>query len=116
MAFYQPEIPDTQNDSCDLPWKDFVQNNQTLVFYMGLVGLPIISRQLIEHGMAPDMPVALVSKGTTPEQHVVTGTLETIVSRVDAEQVRAPTLVIIGQVVSLRDKLDWVAGLPGGSL
>jgi len=105
-----------KNDSCDLPWKDFVQNNQTLVFYMGLVGLPIISRQLIEHGMAPDMPVALVSKGTTPEQHVVTGTLETIVSRVDAEQVRAPTLVIIGQVVSLRDKLDWVAGLPGGSL
>ncbi|MCG7199559.1 uroporphyrinogen-III C-methyltransferase [Marinobacter pelagius] len=105
-----------KNDSCDLPWQDFVQNNQTLVFYMGLVGLPIISRQLIEHGMAPDMPVALVSRGTTPEQHVVTGTLETIVSRVDAEQVRAPTLVIIGRVVSLRDKLDWVAGLPGGSL
>lgn len=105
-----------KNDSCDLPWKDFVQNNQTLVFYMGLVGLPVISRQLIEHGMAADMPVALVSKGTTPEQHVVIGTLETIVSRVDAEQVRAPTLVIIGQVVSLRDKLDWVAGLPGGGL
>ena len=105
-----------KNDSCDLPWQDFVQNNQTLVFYMGLVGLPIISRQLIEHGMASDMPVALVSRGTTPEQHVVTGTLETIVSRVDAEQVRAPTLVIIGRVVSLRDRLDWVAGLPGGGL
>jgi len=105
-----------KNDSCDLPWKDFVQNNQTLVFYMGLVGLPIICRQLVAYGMAPDMPVALVSKGTTPEQHVVTGTLETIVSRVDAEQVRAPTLVIIGQVVSLRERLDWVAGLPGGGL
>lgn len=105
-----------KNDSCDLPWQDFVQNNQTLVFYMGLVGLPIISRQLIEYGMASDMPVALVSRGTTPEQHVVTGTLETIVSRVDAEQVRAPTLVIIGRVVSLRDRLDWVAGLPGGGL
>jgi len=105
-----------KDDSCDLPWQDFVQNNQTLVFYMGLVGLPIISRQLIEHGMAPDMPVALVSKGTTPEQHVVTGTLETIVSRVDAEHVRPPTLVIIGRVVSLRDRLDWVGGLPEGGL
>ena len=57
-----------KNDTCDLPWNDFVQNNQTLVFYMGLVGLPIISRELIGHGMDPHMPVALVSKGTTPDQ------------------------------------------------
>ncbi|MEH6562272.1 MAG: uroporphyrinogen-III C-methyltransferase, partial [Marinobacter sp.] len=66
-----------KNDTCDLPWKDFVQNNQTLVFYMGLVGLPVICEQLVLHGMAPDMPVALISKGTTREQHVVTGNLET---------------------------------------
>ncbi len=105
-----------KNDTCDLPWRDFVQNNQTLVFYMGLVGLPIISRQLVRHGMSPETPVALVSRGTTPEQHVVTGTLENIVSRVDQEQVKPPTLVIIGQVVNLRSKLDWVAGLPGGGL
>ena len=93
-----------------------MQNNQTLVFYMGLVGLPIISRQLVRHGMSPETPVALVSRGTTPAQHVVTGTLESIVSRVDQEQVKPPTLVIIGQVVNLRSKLDWVAGLPGGGL
>ena len=105
-----------KNDTCDLPWTDFVQNNQTLVFYMGLVGLPVISRQLIKHGMSPEMPVALISKGTTPDQHVVIGTLESIVSRVDAEQVRPPTLIIIGEVVSLREKLDWVGGLPGGAL
>ncbi len=101
-----------KDDSCNLPWKDFVQNNQTLVFYMGLVGLPIICRQLIGHGMSPEMPVALVSKGTTPDQKVITGTLETIVARVGSDDVQPPTLVIIGHVVALRDRLDWVGGLP----
>lgn len=104
-----------KNDTCDLPWQDFVQNNQTLVFYMGLVGLPIICRELMAHGMTSDMPVALVSQGTTPEQKVVTGTLSNIVERVNESGVSAPTLVIIGQVVRLRERLDWVGGLPGSS-
>lgn len=104
-----------KNDTCDLPWKDFVQNNQTLVFYMGLVGLPVICRQLVAHGMSPDMPVALVSKGTTPEQRVVTGNLDTIVDRVQAEEVQPPTLVIIGQVVALRQRLDWIGGIKRGA-
>ncbi|MEC7378520.1 MAG: uroporphyrinogen-III C-methyltransferase [Pseudomonadota bacterium] len=104
-----------KNDTCDLPWRDFVQNNQTLVFYMGLVGLPIICRQLVAHGMSPEMPVALVSKGTTPEQRVVTGNLDTIVERVKAEEVQPPTLVIIGQVVALRERLDWIGGVTTGS-
>lgn len=102
-----------KNDTCDLPWKDFVQNNQTLVFYMGLVGLPIICQQLVDHGMSQDMPVALVSRGTTREQRVVTGNLSNIVARVEAEAVQAPTLVIIGHVVALRERLDWVGGLTG---
>ena len=97
-----------KDDTCNLPWSDFVQNNQTLVFYMGLVGLPIICRELIAHGMDSDMPVALVSKGTTPEQAVVTGTLDTIVEVVKSSGVQAPTIVIIGHVVSLRGKLDWL--------
>ena len=101
-----------KNDTSDLPWKDFVQNNQTLVFYMGLVGLPIICRQLVANGMSADMPVALVSRGTTPGQKVVTGNLSTIVDRVESELVAPPTLVIIGHVVALRDRLDWVASVP----
>jgi uroporphyrin-III C-methyltransferase/precorrin-2 dehydrogenase/sirohydrochlorin ferrochelatase/uroporphyrin-III C-methyltransferase len=105
-----------KNDTCDLPWKDFVQNNQTLVFYMGLVGLPVICQQLISHGMPENMPVALVSKGTTREQVVVTGNLATIVDRVNSEKVQAPTLIIIGHVVSLRGRLDWVGGLKGAIL
>lgn len=99
-----------KNDTCDLPWKDFVQNNQTLVFYMGLVGLPIICRQLTANGMSPEMPVALVSRGTTPHQQVVTGDLTNIVERVEKNAVPAPTLVIIGNVVTLRSRLDWVGG------
>jgi uroporphyrin-III C-methyltransferase/precorrin-2 dehydrogenase/sirohydrochlorin ferrochelatase/uroporphyrin-III C-methyltransferase len=101
-----------KNDTCDLPWNDFVQNNQTLVFYMGLVGLPVICRQLMASGMSVDMPVALVSRGTTPEQKVVAGTLTTIVDLVDSQEVEPPTLVIIGHVVALRSRLDWVASVP----
>lgn len=77
-----------KDDTCNLPWRDFVQNNQTLVFYMGLVGLPIICRELIAHGMKNDMPVALVSKGTTPEQRVIVGTLSTIVDIVKSSDVQ----------------------------
>ncbi len=100
-----------KDDTCDLPWNDFVQSNQTLVFYMGLVGLPVIVGELTDHGMAISMPVALVSRGTTPEQEVISGTLENIVEKVDQSRVRAPTLVIIGEVVGLRDKLDWMAAV-----
>jgi len=97
-----------KNDTCNLPWADFVQNSQTLVFYMGLVGLPVICGELIGHGMKPEMPVALVSRGTTPEQAVVTGNLSNIVHKVEQSGVQAPTLVIIGEVVNLRSRLDWL--------
>lgn len=100
-----------KDDTCNLPWSDFVQNNQTLVFYMGLVGLPIICRQLIAHGMKHDMPVALVSKGTTPDQRVIVGSLSSIVDMVENSGVQPPTLVIVGDVVSLRQRLDWVGAL-----
>lgn len=103
-----------KNDTCNLPWNDFVQNNQTLVFYMGLVGLPIIVRELTAHGMSSATPVALVSRGTTPEQEVVSGTLEDIVGKVEHSGVQAPTLVIIGEVVALREKLDWMAAVQAG--
>lgn len=100
-----------KDNTCDLPWKDFVQNNQTLVFYMGLVGFPNICRQLVAHGMSENMPVALVSKGTTARQRIVTGNLGNMVEKVEAEGVEPPTLVIIGQVVALREKLDWLGGV-----
>jgi len=97
-----------KNNSCDLPWPEFVQASQTLVFYMGLLGLPLIAAQLVAHGMRTDMPVALVSKGTTPQQQVVCGTLGNIVSKLEEHQVAAPTIIIVGDVVKLREKLNWL--------
>lgn len=93
--------------SPELPWNELVYENQTLVLYMGLVGLERICEQLIAHGQRPDMPVALISKGTTPEQKVVVGSLGDIASKVTEHQIHAPTLTIIGEVVRLREQLQW---------
>ncbi|WP_111894764.1 siroheme synthase CysG [Acinetobacter sp. MB5] len=93
--------------SPELPWNELVYENQTLVLYMGLVGLEKISQELIAHGQRPDMPVALISKGTTPEQKVLVGTLADIASKVAEYEIHAPTLTIIGEVVRLREQLQW---------
>lgn len=93
--------------SPELPWSELVYEHQTLVLYMGLVGLEKICAQLIAHGQRSNMPVALISKGTTPEQKVVVGTLADIASKVAEHQIQAPTLTIIGEVVNLREQLKW---------
>jgi uroporphyrin-III C-methyltransferase/precorrin-2 dehydrogenase/sirohydrochlorin ferrochelatase len=77
---------------------------------MGLVGLPLICEKLIEHGMAASTEVAVVQQGTTRHQRVVTGTLETISGLVEGAGLQAPTLTIIGSVVSLHDELKWFKG------
>ena len=94
--------------SPELPWSELVYEHQTLVLYMGLVGLESICEKLIAHGQRADMPVALISKGTTPEQKVVVGTLANIASKVEQHQIQAPTLTIIGEVVNLREQLKWL--------
>lgn len=91
----------------DLPWQEFISKNQTIVFYMGLVSLPAICQQLIVHGRAANTECALVEQGTTFKQRVHVATLATIAELVDQENVRAPTLLIIGSVVSLHDELKW---------
>lgn len=96
-----------KNGTVDLNWSMLANPNQTIVIYMGLVGLPHICQQLIEHGVAPDMPIALVEQGTTTRQQVYTGQLQTMPDIIESVAVKAPTLIIIGSVVSLRDKLAW---------
>lgn len=103
-----------KDGSTDLPWADLVAPGQTLVFYMGLVGLPVICAQLIRHGRAADTPAALVQQGTTSQQRVFTGTLADLPELVARHEVHAPTLVIVGEVVRLRDKLAWFEGAQGG--
>lgn len=96
-----------KNDSMDLPWTELVAPAQTVVIYMGLLGLPVICQQLIAHGAPSNTPVALIERGTTPEQQTHVGTLDSIVDIVAGKQVHAPTLIIIGSVVTLHHSLSW---------
>jgi uroporphyrin-III C-methyltransferase/precorrin-2 dehydrogenase/sirohydrochlorin ferrochelatase len=101
-----------KDGSVNLNWPMLAQPRQTVVFYMGLVGLPVICRELQAHGMAPDMPIALIQQGTTHMQRVFTGTLETIQEIVEREQPKPPTLIIVGRVVELQEKLAWFEAPP----
>lgn len=94
----------------DLPWSELVSPTQTVVFYMGLGCLPEICQQLMAHGRAAQTPIALVENGTTAQQRVFAGTLATINQQVSEFAVQSPSLIIVGEVVALRDKLNWFAG------
>lgn len=96
-----------KDGTIDLNWPALAHTNQTLVFYMGLTGLPIICSKLTEHGLPADTPIALVQQATLPGQKVVTGTLADITSNPATATLRPPTLVIVGTVVSLQPKMDW---------
>ena len=96
-----------KDGTVNLDWPALAMPNQTVVIYMGLVGLPTICQKLIEHGVSKDMPIALVQQGTTTNQQVYTGTLSTMVDVIEGKEVHAPTLIIIGSVVSLHKKLSW---------
>jgi uroporphyrin-III C-methyltransferase / precorrin-2 dehydrogenase / sirohydrochlorin ferrochelatase len=96
-----------KDGSINLNWEQLAQPNQTVVFYMGLRGLPIISRELVAHGVSPQMPVALIQQGTTEKQRVLTGNLSNIVELVEQERPKPPTLIIVGEIVNLQEKLSW---------
>jgi uroporphyrin-III C-methyltransferase/precorrin-2 dehydrogenase/sirohydrochlorin ferrochelatase len=91
----------------DLNWQALVQPRQTVVVYMGLAGLPELSRQLQAHGMPADKPAALVQQGTTENQRVWVSTIAELPELAEKEQPVAPTLVIIGEVTRLHDSLSW---------
>jgi uroporphyrin-III C-methyltransferase/precorrin-2 dehydrogenase/sirohydrochlorin ferrochelatase len=96
-----------KDGTTNLPWDELVKPNQTLVFYMGLVGLQTICEQLIAHGRSSDTPIAIIQQGTTQNHRVITASLADMPAKVAEQKVKAPTLIIIGEVVSLRDKLSW---------
>ena len=96
-----------KDGSMDLPWAELVTPSQTVVVYMGLISLPIICEQLVAHGAPGDTPVALIERGTTPDQQTHIGTLTSIVDLVADKNVQAPTLIIVGGVVKLHDSLSW---------
>jgi len=88
-----------------LDWQNLAAEKQTLVFYMGLTQAPEIERQLLAHGMSGEMPVALVENGTSTRQRVFSGRLDGLASL--AAQAQSPSLIIVGRVAALRDRLRW---------
>ncbi|MEX2366636.1 MAG: uroporphyrinogen-III C-methyltransferase, partial [Pseudohongiellaceae bacterium] len=97
-----------KDGSLNLPWDELASPQQTVVFYMGLMGLEKICNKLIQHGRSPETPIALVQKGTTPEQRLWVGTLATLPELVKEDPPKAPTLIIVGEVVSLHRRLNWL--------
>lgn len=91
----------------DLPWQSLVQPRQTVVVYMGLAGLPALSRKLQAHGMPASTPAALIQQGTTSGQRVWVSDIQQLPALAEREQPTAPTLLIIGDVVTLHDRLSW---------
>ena len=96
-----------KDGSVDHDWNQFQNTAETLVFYMGLAGLPVICEQLQAHGRSADTPIAMVERGTLIEQRVLTGTLASMVDIVAREKPKAPTLIIVGDVVRLHSELAW---------
>ncbi|MGB5443735.1 MAG: siroheme synthase CysG [Gammaproteobacteria bacterium] len=101
-----------KDGSVDLDWEKLAKPAQTIVFYMGLHSIPILSRELIAHGLSKGTPVALVQQGTTPDQRVYIETLETMRDLPAREQLKAPTIIIVGEVVQLHEKLSWFGKQP----
>ncbi|MEZ5529125.1 MAG: siroheme synthase CysG [Porticoccaceae bacterium] len=99
-----------KDHSLDLNWQDLVAPNQTLVFYMGLSGLESICKELIARGKSATTPAALVEKGATARQRVFIGDLTTLPDIVRKAEAKAPTLIIVGDVVKLHDQLAWFKG------
>jgi len=96
-----------KDDSINLDWDALARPNQTVVIYMGLLGLPILCQQLVSHGLPATTPVAIVQQGTTVRQRVLVGTLETLPALATEAEFKPPTLIIVGNVVKLREKLAW---------
>ncbi len=93
------------SDPLDLNWQGLAQSMDTLVFLMGVKSLPMIVTRLLEAGRPADTPVAVIERGTLPEQKVVVGTLVDIQEK--TINIQPPSIIVIGEVVNLHDTLKW---------
>ena len=96
-----------KDGSANLDWATLTRPRQTVVIYMGLLGLPQLCAELIAHGLPATTPAAVVAQATRPTQRVVAATLGELPAEVEREGLVGPTLIIVGHVVSLRPRLNW---------
>lgn len=104
VAFVTGHLKD---NTFNLNWDGIARHDQTIVIYMGLKGLPLLCEALIKHGLTAETPAAIVQHGTLPTQRVITGDLNTLPALAENAGLKAPTLIIVGNVVKLRKKLGW---------
>ncbi|HIE30212.1 TPA: uroporphyrinogen-III C-methyltransferase [Candidatus Poribacteria bacterium] len=100
---HEADVKDNQRIS----WDKVAKGADTLVFLMGMRNLPVIVEGLMEHGRDGNEPIALIRWGTTPEQKTLVGTLADIVAKAEAEKFASPAVIVVGEVVTLREKLMW---------
>jgi uroporphyrinogen III methyltransferase/synthase len=103
---------DPTKDRSDIPWKLLAQGRSTLVFYMGVRNLPEITEKLMEFGRPEHTPVALIRWGTLNSQETLTGTLSDIASKAEEADFQPPALIVVGEVVKMREELRWFDRLP----
>ena len=111
VAFVTGHEDPTKEES-SINWAALAKGMGTIVFLMGVKNLPNITSQLIGHGMDNDTPVALVQWGTTSRQFTITGTLDNIVERVKSAGLKSPAIIIVGQVIKLRETMQWFENRP----
>lgn len=97
----------TDRDAPDIQWEYLAKGVDTVVFYMGMSNLPHIQQQLIRYGRPGDTPVALIRWGTMEKQEVLTGQLWNIAQKAEKVHFKSPVIIVVGEVVKLREKLDW---------
>lgn len=103
---------DPDKESSSINWEKLATAVDTLVFLMGMKNLPQIVAKLIEHGRPPETPVAVIKDGTSPQQKTVAGCLKDIVARVNRAKLKAPVIIVVGEVVNLREKIRWFDNRP----
>lgn len=103
---------DPQKDNPSINWEKLATGVDTLIFLMGMKNLPEIVARLMEYGRPPKTPVAVIREGTQPGQATITGSLENIVAKVSEHRLVPPAVIIVGEVVKLREKLRWFDNRP----
>lgn len=103
---------DPEKSESAIDWPSLAKGIGTLVFFMGVKNLPKIIKNLLDNGKPGDTPAALIRWGTTTKQKTVTGTLDNIVERAENAGIKAPAIIIIGGVVSLRKTMNWFDNRP----
>jgi uroporphyrin-III C-methyltransferase/precorrin-2 dehydrogenase/sirohydrochlorin ferrochelatase len=96
-----------KNGELNINWNNLINENQTIVIYMGLNSLPSIVQNLIDYGMRKNMPIAVVQEGTTENQKVVVSTISRVNAKILKTDIQSPVIIIIGEVVKLRKTIKW---------